>query len=249
MGTTTTPAPSAVALPILADAGIDYHGDGSAEDILRWGLERYHPRITLSTSFKDGVLIHMLSQIRADFRVFALDTGRLNEETYELAEELRRRYGIQTEWIFPRHEGVEKLERGKGLFSFRDSLENRRECCYIRKVEPLSRALEGLDAWITGVRRDQGVTREGSHKIERDQVHGGIIKLNPLADWDQDRMWAYIRANKIPYNRLYDKGYTSIGCAPCTRPVPAGEDPRSGRWWWELAEHKECGIHVQDWSI
>ncbi|MCE9613389.1 MAG: phosphoadenylyl-sulfate reductase [Lentisphaerae bacterium] len=228
---------------------IDYHGNGEAEDVLRWALDRFSPRIALSTSFKDAVIIHMMSRIRPDFRVFALDTGRLNEETYELADEISRRYHVQIEWTFPRHEAVERLTGTKGMHSFRESVENRRECCYIRKVEPLSRALSGLDAWITGLRRDQGSTRSEIQKIERDQVHGGIIKVNPLADWDTGRMWQYIRENKIPYNRLFDKGYTSIGCAPCTRPVQPGDDPRSGRWWWELDEHKECGIHIRDWTI
>lgn len=229
--------------------GADYDGSGEAEDILCWALDKYHPRIVLSTSFKDSVLVDMMSRIRTDFRVIALDTGRLNEETYQLSEEIRTRYDIAIEWYFPRPEFVEKLERQKGLFSFRESLENRRECCYIRKVEPLSRALTGVDAWITGLRQDQGETRSAIEKIELDQVHGDIIKVNPLADWDQERIWSYIRSNDIPYNRLFDKGYTSIGCEPCTRPVEPGEDPRSGRWWWERPDHKECGIHVQDWSI
>jgi len=228
---------------------LDYRGSGEAEDILRWALDKYHPRIVLSTSFKDAVLIDMMSRIRSDFRVIALDTGRLNEETYQLSEEIRNRYGISIEWYFPRPEFVEKLEGQKGLFSFRESLENRRECCYIRKVEPLSRALTGVDAWITGLRQDQGETRSAVKKIELDQVHGDIIKINPLADWDQERVWSYIRANDIPYNQLFDQGYASIGCEPCTRPIQPGDDARSGRWWWERPEHKECGIHVQDWSI
>ncbi len=242
-------AASASATPVDLGAEFDYHGNRDAEDVLRWALERYSPRISLSTSFKDAVIIHMMSKIRPDFRIFAIDTGRLNEETYELAEDIRRSYGVKIDWVFPRHESVEKLEREKGLFSFKESLENRRECCYLRKVEPLSRALQGLDAWITGLRRDQGSTRAAVQKIERDKVHGGIIKINPLSDWDSDRVWTYIRANKIPYNTLFDKGYTSIGCAPCTRPVKTGDDPRAGRWWWELDEHKECGIHIRDWSI
>jgi phosphoadenosine phosphosulfate reductase len=229
--------------------GVDYSGSGEPEDVLRWALDKYHPRIVLSTSFKDAVLIDMMSRIRPDFRVIALDTGRLNEETYELSEEIRNHYNIAIEWYFPRPEFVEKLEGQKGLFSFRESLENRRECCYIRKVEPLSRALTGVDAWITGLRQDQGETRSAVKKIELDQVHGDIIKVNPLADWDQDRIWSYIRANDIPYNRLFDQDYASIGCEPCTRPIQPGDDPRSGRWWWERPEHKECGIHVQDWSI
>lgn len=245
-GTETAGAltPSSEAAPV-----VDYQGSGEAEDVLRWALDRFHPRIALATSFKDSVLIHMLVNIRPDVRIIALDTGRLNEETYECAEEIRRRFGVNIEWMFPEREAVQRLERDKGLYSFKQSLENRRECCFIRKVEPLNRALMGLDAWITGIRRDQGVTRKSAQKVEIDRVHGGIVKINPIADWDHDRLWDYIRKHKLPYNGLFDKGYTSIGCAPCTRAVTPGDDPRSGRWWWEMAEHKECGIHVRDWSI
>jgi phosphoadenosine phosphosulfate reductase len=231
-------------------AGVDYAGNGDAQDVLRWALDKYHPNIALSTSFKDGVLIDMLSKIRPDFRVIALDTGRLNEETYQLSEDIRKRYGITIEWYFPRPVAVQTLEREKGLFSFKEGLENRRECCYVRKVEPLSRALTGLDAWITGLRRDQGTSRAKVGKVELDRVHGDIIKINPLVDWDNDRLWAYIRENDIPYNKLFDKGYTSIGCEPCTRSIEPGEDSRAGRWWWEQdLEKKECGIHIQDYSI
>ena len=226
-----------------------YRGSDSAEEVLKWALDTFHPRIALATSFKDAVIIHMLNRIRPDFRVFALDTGRLNEETYACAEAIRKRYGVTIEWVFPRYAPVEALEREKGLYSFRESLENRRECCHIRKVEPLGRALEGVDAWITGLRRDQGVTRTRTAKIERDHAHGGIAKINPIVDWDGGRVWEYIRKHDLPYNRLFDKGYTSIGCASCTRAVQPGDDPRSGRWWWEMAEHKECGMHVRDWTI
>jgi phosphoadenosine phosphosulfate reductase len=232
-----------------ADVTFGYAGSGEAEDILRWAVDRFHPRLALSTSFKDAAIIDMLSRIRTDFRVVAIDTGRLPEETYECADAIRQRYGVHIEWVFPRHESVERLVRDKGMYSFRESLENRQECCYLRKVEPLSRALSGLDAWITGLRRDQGAARGAVRKLERDQVHGGILKINPIADWDMGRLWQYIRDNKVPYNRLYDKGYTSIGCEPCTRAVQPGDDPRAGRWWWEHPEHKECGIHVRDWTI
>ncbi|MDA0990665.1 MAG: phosphoadenylyl-sulfate reductase [Verrucomicrobia bacterium] len=232
-----------------APASVDYDGDNSAEDVLRWALDTYHPRLALATSFKDAVIIHLLSQIRSDFRVFALDTGRLNEETYECAEAIRERYGVKIEWVFPKSDAVEKLERERGVYSFRQSLENRRECCSIRKVEPLRRALQGLDAWITGLRRDQGVTRTSVKKIERDDAHGGIVKINPIADWDTSRVWDFIRQHDIPYNKLFDQGYASIGCAPCTRAIKPGDDPRSGRWWWEEPEHKECGLHIPNYSI
>ncbi len=251
MTSNDNPARPAASAPEPADADFGYTGDGEAADLLRWALDRHHPRIALSTSFKDAVIIDIMHRLRPDasFRVFALDTGRLPEETYECAEAIRERYGVRIEWVFPRREAVEQMVRMKGMLSFRESLDNRRECCYHRKVEPLARALSGLDAWITGLRRDQGETRGGTRKLEHDKVHGGILKVNPLADWDMGRVWQYIREHKVPYNRLYDRGYTSIGCAPCTRAVQPGEDPRAGRWWWELAEHKECGLHVPDYSI
>jgi len=226
-----------------------YHGSDDAEDVLRWAIERFHPRLALSTSFKDGVIIDLMTRICPDVRVVALDTGRLNEETYACADEISRRYGVTIEWYFPERDAVEAMVRAKGMHAFRKTVSNRHECCHIRKVEPLNRALSGLEAWITGVRRDQSTTRTAVRKVERDDAHGGIVKINPLADWDHDRVWGYIRDHKVPYNRLYDEGYTSIGCAPCTRPVRAGEDPRAGRWWWEQDEHKECGIHIPNWSI
>jgi phosphoadenosine phosphosulfate reductase len=182
--------------------------------------------------------------VRSDARVFAIDTGRLNGETHECAEKLRRKYGLRIEWVFPRSEAVEALLREKGSYSFKDSVENRRECCHVRKVEPLSRALAGLTAWITGMRREQSVTRASLDPIERDAAHGGILKYNPLAAWTTQQVWDYVRAHSIPYNRLYDAGYASIGCEPCTRPIGPGEDLRAGRWWWEHPEHRECGLHL-----
>ena len=218
------------------------------EEVFRWALSEYHPDIALASSFsrEDIVLIAMMVEIRPDVRVFALDTGRLHEETYLAAEAVRESFGVRIEWHFPDRAAVEKLERDKGLFSFRESLGNRHECCRVRKVEPLSRALSGLRAWVTGQRREQGVTRAGLPLIELDAAHGGILKLNPLADWTDEQVEAHIRKRGLPYNRLHDQGYPSIGCAPCTRPVAPGEDPRGGRWWWERPEHKECGLHVRN---
>jgi phosphoadenosine phosphosulfate reductase len=138
---------------------------------------------------------------------------------------------------------VEKLEREKGLFSFRESLENRHECCHIRKVEPLGRALQGLAGWITGLRREQSVTRTALAPVELDEANGGILKINPLLEWSEAQVWEYAETRRIPTNRLHKQGYPSIGCAPCTRPVAPGEHPRAGRWWWENPEHKECGLH------
>ena len=221
----------------LADAGA----------VVARALELYHPAVALASSFsmEDCILMDLLARRRKDARVFALDTGRLNPETYECAEAMAARCGLRVEWFFPQREPVEALERGKGLFSFRESVENRRECCGIRKVEPLGRALAGLNAWITGLRRGQGVTRNDLRVVEPDAAHGDIAKISPLAGWTFDRVKAYVREHKLPYNRLYDQGYTSIGCAPCTRALRPGEDERAGRWWWESPDHKECGLHLR----
>lgn len=215
------------------------------EDVLSWALAEYHPNIALASSFsrEDIALIAMMTDILPNARVFALDTGRLNEETYEAAEAVRGKLGVRIEWHFPDRAAVEKLERTKGLYSFRGSLENRHECCRIRKVEPLSRALSGLKAWVTGQRKDQGITRAALPVFETDEAHGGILKVNPLADWTDEQVRSFVRDRKLPYNRLHDMGYPSIGCAPCTRAVLPGEDLRAGRWWWERPEHKECGLH------
>jgi phosphoadenosine phosphosulfate reductase len=175
--------------------------------------------------------------------IFALDTGRLNEETYEVADLLTERYGIKIEWFFPDQGAVETLLSEKGPFSFRTSLENRQECCHIRKVEPLGRALKGLAGWITGLRREQSVARSTLAPLEIDTVNGGILKINPLLDWIESQVWEYANSRRLPVNRLHKEGYPSIGCAPCTRPVAPGEHPRAGRWWWENPEHKECGLH------
>ena len=226
-----------------------YSGDGTAQDVIRWALDTYHPDIALACSFQHPVLVHMMVGVRSDVRVFGIDTGRLHEETYRCAHELEERFGVKIEWYFPRHDAVEALTNEKGVFSFRDNLEARRECCAVRKVEPLNRALEGVRAWITGIRRDQNVTRQGTPKIERDHAHNGIVKINPIADWTAGDVWEYAQEHNLPYNRLLDQGYTSVGCACCTRPVQPDEDPRAGRWWWEHPEHKECGLHIRNWNI
>ena len=217
-----------------------------AVELLGWALERFRPRIALASSFgaEDVVLIDMLMELDPRARVFTLDTGRLHSETYALAQALRDRYGLAIEVYFPRTEAVEAMVRAHGVNLFYASVENRKLCCGVRKVEPLDRALEGLDAWITGLRREQAVTRGRVRKVEIDADHGGIVKLNPLADWSWDRVWGYIRDRAVPYNALHDAGFPSIGCAPCTRAVRPGEDLRAGRWWWEQdAAAKECGLH------
>jgi phosphoadenosine phosphosulfate reductase len=218
------------------------------EAVLRWALSEFHPDIALASSFsmEDIVLVAMIADVRSDARIFALDTGRLNEETYEVAEEVRRRMGVRIEWRFPDRAAVEELEGSKGLYSFRESLENRHECCRIRKVEPLSRALSGLRAWVTGQRREQAITRRNLPVVEIDEGHGKILKMNPLAGWTEQEVREYVRKRGLPVNRLHDMKYPSIGCSPCTRAVAPGEDPRAGRWWWESPEHKECGLHARN---
>lgn len=215
------------------------------EEILRRGIELAAGPVSLACSFsiEDVVLIDMIQRLLLPIRVFALDTGRLNEETFEVAEAIREKYGIGIDWYFPKSEAVEQLEREKGLFSFRESLDNRHECCHIRKVEPLKRALHGLSGWVTGMRREQSVTRSDIATIETDNANGGLLKINPLVDWNSEQLWEYAKAHKIPVNSLHRQGYPSIGCAPCTRAIEPGEQPRAGRWWWESAEHKECGLH------
>lgn len=217
----------------------------TAKQILAWALDRFHPRLALASSFgaEDVVLIDLLAELDPRARVFTLDTGRLPAETYALIDRIRERYGLAIEVYVPRAEILEPLVRERGVNLFYRSVEDRKRCCEARKVEPLGRALAGLDAWITGLRREQSVTRTEVRKVEVDPGHGGILKINPLADWTWDQVWAYIRARGAPYNVLHDRGYPSIGCAPCTRAVAPGEDLRSGRWWWERPETKECGLH------
>jgi phosphoadenosine phosphosulfate reductase len=215
--------------------------------VVKWAVDRFGARIAVASSFsvEDCVLIdlaHKASGGKA--RVFALDTGRLHDETYQTAERVRMKYGVEIEWMFPRREAVEQLVRIKGLYSFRDSLDNRHECCGIRKVEPLGRALADLDAWFTGLRREQSVTRTEGAEVEVDAAHGDMTKVNPLIGWTMEQVRAYAKAHAVPVHPLHDKGFPSIGCAPCTRAIQPGDHPRAGRWWWEDPENKECGIHL-----
>ena len=218
----------------------------NAPDVLTRALDHYGDRIIMATSFQLGglVLLDMIHKLGKEIRVFSLDTGRLPEETYECSERIRLKYGIQIEWVFPQTAAVEKLEKEKGLYSFKESLENRKECCGIRKVEPLNRALKDCDAWITGRRMDQSGTRKELSIMEEDPRRSGLIKINPLVHWNAGDLWFYAKENNVPYNHLYDEGFLSIGCECCTRPCHDGEDERDGRWWWEHPEHKECGLHL-----
>jgi phosphoadenosine phosphosulfate reductase len=218
----------------------------SAQEILGWALELFGPNIGLASSFgaEDVVLVDMMVKINKEkTHVFTLETGRLNQETYDVMDDIRAKYGINIMAYFPNQKEVEEMIRKKGMNLMYASVQDRKLCCEIRKVHPLNRALAGLDGWITGLRRDQLATRADTKKIELDFAHNGIVKLNPISDWSSNMVWEYIKKNEIPYNKLHEKGYPSIGCEPCTRAVQPGEDPRAGRWWWENAAHKECGLH------
>jgi phosphoadenosine phosphosulfate reductase len=233
---------------IVATASATDFDHASAETVLQWALEKFSPRIALACSFQaeESVLIDMMHQQRGtDFRIFTLDTGRLNQETYDCMDAIRDRYGISVEVYFPYAAKVEEMVRDHGMNLFYQSVEQRQLCCGVRKVEPLKRALKDLNAWMTGLRRDQAASRSDVGKVEVDKDHGGILKINPLVDWSYDEVWQYIRDHNVPFNWLHTQGYPSIGCAPCTRAVKAGEDLRAGRWWWENVDTKECGLHIK----
>jgi thioredoxin-dependent adenylylsulfate APS reductase len=214
--------------------------------VLEWALERFAPRIAISTAFQvDGIaVLDMAYAIDPEIQVFSVDTGRLPQETLELVDALRERYpGLNLELLSPNPTHVATMVARHGEDLFYDAVDKRLLCCQVRKVLPLTRHLASLDAWITGLRRDQWATRTNIRKVEIDHDHGAIVKLNPLAEWTEDEVWDYVRDRDLPLNALYAQGYTSIGCAPCTRAVPAGGESRSGRWWWESNAPKECGIH------
>jgi phosphoadenosine phosphosulfate reductase len=221
--------------------------DRHPEEILEWALEQYD---NLSVSFsgaEDVVLVHMASRIRPGVPVFTLDTGRLHPETYQFIETVRETYPIELDVLHPEAEQLGRLVREKGLFSFYK--DGHGECCGIRKVAPLSRKLKTLDAWITGQRHDQSPdTRASVPVVQQDTVFSGpdrdLVKINPLANWTSADVWAFIRGNDVPYNELHRKGFTSIGCQPCTRAVLPNQHEREGRWWWENSAEKECGLHA-----
>jgi phosphoadenosine phosphosulfate reductase len=217
----------------------------SPQKILELALENYRNIAISFSGAEDVVLIDMAKKIRPVFRVFTLDTGRLHPETYRFIEEVRNMYNINIEVFFADREATEKLVREKGLFSFYK--DGHKECCDVRKINPLKRALNTMDAWITGQRKDQSPgTRANVPVIQKDPTFGNgkLVKFNPLADWTSKQVWDYIRENNVPFNRLHEKGYVSIGCEPCTRPVLPGQHEREGRWWWEDATKKECGLHA-----
>jgi adenylyl-sulfate kinase len=215
----------------------------SASDILAWAIDTFGDSFAIATSFqKEGmVILDLASRISAGIRVFTLDTGRLPDETYRMMETVRQRYGIPVEVVFPERDDVEELVAFHGPNLFYSSVPARQRCCDVRKVRPLERKLETFKAWATGLRRDQSETRAAIPKVDSDPA--GRMKICPLADWSADQVEEYIARHDVPVHPLYASGYTSIGCAPCTRAVQPGESERAGRWWWEQDAKKECGIH------
>jgi phosphoadenosine phosphosulfate reductase len=227
---------------VIAPAEINL---GAPEAILQWAYEAF-PRLVIVASFQaeSSVLIDMASRIRSDVQVLTLDTGRLPQQTYDMIDRVRDRYAIEVQVVSPEAADLQEMVGRHGANLFLQSPDLRRHCCDVRKSRPLARALAGYDAWVTGLRRQQAATRLQTAVVSPDPEHEGLTKVAPLAAWSKDQVWAYIRDNELPYHSLYDLGYTSIGCAPCTRATAPGEDERAGRWWWESADEvKECGLH------
>ena len=214
-----------------------------ARDLLDRVAREFDPAtLACSLSAEDMVLADLIGRARLPLEIFVLDTGRLHGDTLDLLGRLERRYGVVVRVFRPEREAAREYVLHFGRDAFYESVELRKQCCGIRKVEPLRRALAGKRAWVTGLRRGQSASRTEIAAEERDEAHG-LAKFNPLADWSEEEVWSYIRRYEVPYNPLYDQGYRSIGCAPCTRPVVSGEDARAGRWWWEGRAATECGIH------
>lgn len=218
----------------------------TAQEIVSYFLHEYHSKAALSSSLgaEDQVLTHMMLTLDKNANIFTLDTGRLHPETYSVMDATNLKYGIKINVFFPQNEKVQELYKTQGINGFYESIQNRKSCCFVRKIEPLQRALKPLEIWITGLRASQSVTREELNLIEYDE-NNRVIKVNPLLHWSEEDVWNYIKTNKVPYNKLHDQGYPSIGCAPCTKAIEKGADVRSGRWWWENPEHKECGLHIK----
>jgi thioredoxin-dependent adenylylsulfate APS reductase len=221
--------------------------EADAIAVLREAYEAYE-RVAIVASFQaeSSVIIDMASKLRPEVRVLTLDTGRLPQETHDMIDRVRRRYGIAVEVITPDGDEVAQMVAAYGANLFYESVGLRRLCCEVRKSRPLARVLQGYDAWVTGVCREQAATRARTEVVSVDHEHGGIARVAPLAGWSKAQVWDYIRAHDLPYHSLYDRGYTSIGCAPCTRATTSGEDERAGRWWWEQGGVKECGLH---WKV
>lgn len=221
--------------------------EGKTEvETLRLLSELFPGQVAFSSSlgYEDQVITDMILANGIDIRIFTLDTGRMFPESYTTLQKTNNRYDTKLEVFFPQSAGVEKLLTEKGPLSFYESVENRKECCFIRKVEPLNRALKGVKVWVTGIRAEQSNNRTGMQAIEWDGGHE-LFKYNPLLAWSFDEVKQYVKAHNVPYNPLHDKGFVSIGCAPCTRAILEGEDFRAGRWWWEDESKKECGLHAR----
>jgi phosphoadenosine phosphosulfate reductase len=221
----------------------------SAEEILTIAVKKYHPRLALSASFgapEGMVLLDMMHRIEPEARVFVLDTGRLHPATHDLVDRVRDRYGKAVEVVFPRAAEVEHMVREQGMNLFYSSVENRKHCCRLRKVEPMRRYLTELDAYVSGLRRDQNLNRHDTAKVELDVGNGGLVKFNPLADWTHEQVMSYVDEHAVPINSLHAQGFPSVGCEPCSRAVQSGEDARAGRWWWESDGVKECGLHLSE---
>lgn len=224
---------------------LKYVQEHSIEESLWYLSEKYKDKIVFSTSFgyEDQVITHIIFENKIPIKVFTLDTGRLFPETYKVMNSTNNRYDTKIHVYFPKTQSIEDLVSTKGPLSFYDSVENRKECCFIRKVEPLNRALAGMDGWVTGIRADQSQNRHDMLPVEWDEQHK-LFKYHPLFNWTLDDVKAYIEKHNISYNVLHDRGFPSIGCQPCTRAVAPGEDFRAGRWWWESDSKKECGLHA-----
>lgn len=220
--------------------------NSTTEEILVFFTSLFKDKIALSSSLglEDQLLTHMVSIKSPTTEVFTLDTGRLFPETYDLIDLSAKKFKIKIKTYFPESEDVENMVAKKGMNLFFDSIENRKLCCGIRKLKPLARALKGLDAWITGLRREQSVTRTDMQIVEWDE-NNSMVKINPLINWTEEEVWEYINKHNVPFNPLHKKGFASIGCQPCTRAILPEEDIRAGRWWWEDPETKECGLHAK----
>lgn len=220
-----------------------------AEEILEYFTQKYPGRVSFATSLgmEDQVITHMLSRIAQKVHFFTLDTGRLFPETYELIDLTQKKYKIDIHLYFPGTKEVEEMVAEKGINLFYESVENRKLCCEIRKLQPLERALAGMKIWINGLRRSQSHTRADLNPVEWDETHQ-VMKVNPLISWTDEAVLNYIKTHQVPYNPLHDQGFTSIGCQPCTRAILPGEDIRAGRWWWELPQNRECGLHTHNKS-
>lgn len=218
----------------------------SASEIISFFLNSFGENIVFGTSLgaEDQVITYLLKESGLDFEIFTLDTGRLFPETYDLIDRTNSRYKIKIKTMFPESQEVETMVNKDGINLIYKSIELRKHCCQIRKLNPLKRALEGKEAWFTGLRKSQSITRADMQIVEWDQ-NSEMFKVNPLIDWSEEDVWNFINEKKIPYNTLHDKGYPSIGCQPCTRAIEKGEDVRAGRWWWENPDTKECGLHAK----